>query len=154
MISIIINILIPNLIGIISSSLSSDSMSQYNRLKLPKVHPPGWVFGIVWVAIYIMIGIASHLIWNSVINPSSLLIAYAIYGTNLFFNFMWSLIFFRYMKRGIALLWIIMLDIIVIYNLVVFYEINSLAGMLFIPYILWALFATWLNYSVWRLNKT
>ncbi len=152
MLSLLINVAIPNIIGGVSSGLSSDSREQYSSLVLPKLHPPGYIFGIVWVIIYTLMGVAAHIVLQNIVFREDYIVFFVLYGVKLFFNFAWSIIFFRYLKRGLAFVWIIVLSILIIINIFYFYQFSSMAAFLMIPYILWVLFASWLNYSIWRLN--
>lgn len=69
------------------------------------------------------------------------------------FNGLWSIIFFSLKWRFFAFIWIIALAILVIFMIIEFCKKNKLAGLLQIPYLLWVLFASYLNISVYLLNK-
>ena len=76
-----------------------------------------------------------------------------IYYLQLFVNAMWSIIFFVLKWRLFAFIWIILLDILVILMILEFYKKEKLAGLLQIPYLIWILFASYLNLFVFLLNS-
>ena len=75
-----------------------------------------------------------------------------IYYIQLFVNLMWSIIFFILKWRFFAFIWIILLDILVILMIIKFYKKNKFSGLLQIPYLLWILFASYLNLAIYLLN--
>ena len=76
-----------------------------------------------------------------------------IYSLQLFVNATWSLIFFTLKWRLFAFIWIIILDVLVIVMIIDFFKKNKTAGLLQIPYLLWIIFASYLNLGVYLLNK-
>lgn len=141
-------ILIPVLIGGIVGILISGSMD-YNYLEKPFLSPPSILFPIVWTILYILMGISYGILKEKkLIDPEIKLIYYL----QLFVNAMWSIIFFIFKWRFFAFLWIILLDILVIIMINKFYNKDKLAGLLQIPYLIWILFATYLNLAFYLLN--
>ena len=147
----IIALLIPTVIGIISAILSINGIKDFSLLKKPIFAPPGFLFGIVWPILYILMGISSYLIYEE--NDYHTNCCLKVYAINLFVNFLWSPIFFGLELRLFAFIWIIILDIIVIYMILCFYKANKKAAYLQIPYLIWILFATYLNLSIYLLNR-
>lgn len=96
-------------------------------------------------------GISSYLITQSD-KPARSKTALTVYGVQLFFNFMWSIIFFNFEAYLFAFIWLLALLALVIINAVLFYRIDRRAGLLFIPYILWIIFAGYLNFGIFLLN--
>lgn len=76
----------------------------------------------------------------------------AVYWIQLIVNFIWPLIFFNLSIYGIALAWLILLIILVIYMIFQFHDITPAAGWLQVPYLLWLIFAGYLNAGIWLLN--
>ena len=96
-------------------------------------------------------GISSYIISNDMsCNKNVCLI---IYGLNLVLNFLWPIIFFNLELRLFAFIFIIFLDIVVIYMIICFYGISKVAAYLQIPYLIWLIFATILNFSVYFFNR-
>ena len=121
----------------------------YNDLIKPTLSPPGIVFPIVWTIIYLLIGISYTLLKEKGEVPKE---TKQLYYTQLIFNYLWTFIFFVFRLRLLSVLWIIILDVLVIVMTYQFYKQNKLSGILLIPYILWLIFATYLNISIYFLN--
>ncbi|MES2456780.1 MAG: TspO/MBR family protein [Bacteroidota bacterium] len=124
----------------------------YRSIAKPSFNPPDSVFGPVWTSLYILIGISAYLVWQKRAHIQQLPRTIAIYFIQLVLNLMWSFIFFYAHQIGVALVEILFLLVAAIVNAYVFYKIDKTAGLLFIPYILWVSFATFLTYSIFRLN--
>ena len=142
-------ILIPVVVGGIVGLIISSSID-YNSLKQPPLSPPSILFPIVWSILYILMGISyvildSNLLVDSGIN--------SIYYLQLFVNALWSIFFFVFKWRFFSFLWILLLLALVVIMIVRFYRKNKASGLLQIPYLLWILFATYLNLGVYLLNK-
>lgn len=146
--NLIISILIPLAVGSISSLLSGN-MSQMNYIQ-PDFTPPAIVFPIVWIILYVLMGISSYIIYESDHQNKSK--ALRIYGIQLFFNFFWSILFFRFSAYFLSLIWLLVLIILIIIMILRFYKISPIAAYLQIPYLLWCMFASYLNYVVFVLN--
>lgn len=147
----IISILIPLIGGFISGVISMNGIKEFDSLIKPFLSPPGFIFPIVWTILYVLMGISSLIIYNeNDINSSNCL---KIYGINLFLNFLWSPIFFGLNLRLFSLIWIIVLDIVIIYMIYCFFRVNKKAAYLQIPYLIWSLFATYLNLAFYLLNR-
>ncbi len=121
----------------------------YNDLIKPTLSPPGIVFPIAWTIIYLLIGISYTLLKEKGEVPKE---TKQLYYTQLIFNYLWTFIFFVFRLRLLSVLWIIILDVLVIIMTYQFYKQNKLSGFLLIPYVLWLLFATYLNISIYFLN--
>ena len=147
-----IAILIPLLVGFLSFLLTRKGIEFYsNSLIKPSFAPPGWLFGVVWTILYILMGISSYYIYNSMsCHKGNCLL---LYGINLILNFFWPIIFFNLQARLFAFLFILLLDVVVLFMFLCFYGINKKAAYLQIPYFIWLLFATVLNFSVYFLNR-
>lgn len=146
-------ILIPLAIGAVGGLFTANSVKTwYVTLNKPSFNPPSWVFGPVWTTLYILMGIASYLVWKRRKVISGYNWAVISYIVQLLLNLMWSFLFFYQQQIGFALLEIGILLIAIIINAFIFYRINKIAGLLFIPYILWVSFASYLTYSIFILN--
>lgn len=143
------SILIPVIIGGVIGLIISRSID-YNSLQKPPLSPPSILFPIVWTILYLLMGIS-----YGIIDSKSLieLKTKIIYSLQLFVNATWSLIFFTLKRRLFAFIWIIILDVLVIVMIIDFFKKNKTAGLLQIPYLLWIIFASYLNLGVYLLNK-
>lgn len=150
--SLIIAILIPLIGGFVISLLTRNGVNNYvENLIKPVFAPPSILFPIVWTILYILMGYSSFLIYNSMIcNKETCLLLYAL---QLFLNFIWPLIFFNLEARLFAFLFIILLDIVVGLMIYCFHGVNKKAAYLNIPYFIWLIFASVLNFTVYLLNR-
>jgi len=151
--SLIIAITIPLLIGGLGSIFTQESVSSwYLELNKPSFNPPNWAFPVAWTYLYITMGIASWLVWIK--KPVSNLVkpALILYGIHLFFNLIWSYLFFTLRNPELALAEIIILWGLILVMTIRFFSISKPAGYLLIPYLAWVSFATILNGSIVILN--
>lgn len=149
---LLLSILLPLLVGAVASYYTvSETGTWYSYLNKPFFNPPNWLFGPVWTILFVMMGIASYLIWNTASTPKRNR-ALTIYGIQLFFNFWWSIIFFAFHQPALALIEILFLWVAIFLTIRTFHPINKIAAWLLIPYILWVSFATILNSAIVWLN--
>ena len=142
-------ILIPVLVGGIVGFLISGSID-YNSLEKPFLSPPSITFPIVWTILYILMGISYAILEsNSLVNSK----INSIYYLQLFFNALWPIAFFLLKWRLFAFIWIIILAVLIIIMIARFYEKQKTAAWLQVPYLLRTLFATYLNFGVYLLNR-
>lgn len=145
---LIICILIPLAIGALSA-LFSGNMS-YSGLNKPPLSPPSIVFPVVWTILYILMGISSYLVCTS--DEPDKGKAIRVYAAQLFFNFFWSIIFFRFENYLLAFIWLLALIALIVLMIYRFYKIKPLAAYLQVPYLLWCTFAAYLNFMIYYLN--
>lgn len=142
--NIITPVLICFLVGFTASYFQSDSISTwYPQLNKPFLTPPNIIFPIAWSIIYLLIGISIGLILNS--NSKEKKTLTTVFAIQLFFNFTWSILFFYMQNPLLGFINIIVLDILVIYYIAKSKSVNKISACLFVPYLLWILFATYLN---------
>lgn len=142
---IIISILVPVILGGLVGLIISPSMDSFKLLNKPPLNPPAILFPIVWTILYILMGISHYLTKN---NEK----CNKIYNLQLFFNLIWSILFFALKLRLLAFLWIIILWVLVLKMILTFYKENKIAAYLQIPYLLWVTFASYLNIAIYLLN--
>jgi benzodiazapine receptor len=133
--SVFIFVILALLIGGLASSNTTDDIWYQNLNKSP-LNPPGFVFGIVWPFLYLLMSISAYRTFDQTKN---------LFFIQLFFNALWSWLFFAFQLPMIALLniWLLIyLNIKV--NIRMFIE-DKLSSFLYIPYVLWLLFASYLN---------
>lgn len=121
----------------------------YAGLAKPSWNPPGWVFGPVWTALYLLMGTAAWAAWRAGA-PASAWWAFAI---QLALNALWSVLFFGLKRPDWALAEIVLLAIAIAWCALRFGAASRLAGWMMAPYLAWVLFATVLNAAIWRLNR-
>lgn len=147
--ALIIAILIPIAVGTLSA-LFSGRMSLYSTINKPPISPPGFIFPIVWIILYILMGISSYIIYES--DSPEKRKALNTYALQLFFNFWWSIIFFRFSLYLFAFLWLLAMIALIAIMIYQFYQIKRLSSYLQIPYLFWCLFAAYLNFMIYTLN--
>lgn len=145
-------IAIPLLTGGLSALLSGGGMQAFGMLNQPPLSPPGPVFPVVWTILYILMGIASWLVWTSDADKYDVFYALMVYGRQLFVNFFWPIFFFRLHWYLFAFVWLILLWGLILANVLVFYRIRKTAAYLLVPYLVWVTFAGYLNLGIWYLN--
>lgn len=142
--SILIPVIIGGLVGLITANFID-----YNYLVKPFLSPPSILFPIVWTILYILMGISYGILKTNNLNDFKI---DNIYFIQLFVNVLWSIFFFVFEWRLFSFLWILLLDILVIIMIYRFYNKNKVAGLIQIPYLLWILFASYLNLAIYMLN--
>ena len=143
------SILVPVLIGGIVGFIISGSIN-YNSLEKPPLSPPSLTFPIVWTILYILMVISYGILKNNSLVDSGIS---SIYYLQLFFNALWPIAFFLLKWRLFAFIWIIVLAILIIVMIARFYKKIKTSAWLQVPYLLWTLFATYLNFGVYLLNR-
>ena len=134
------------------AALLSGGMDLYKELDRPPLSPPGWVFPVVWSALYLLMGYASYRVLKSGAEPMQIRKAWIFYGLQLAANFLWPLLFFGGQMYLAALLLLTLLWVLIFLTIRAFSEAEELAGDLLIPYILWVTFAWYLNLGIFLLN--
>ena len=138
------------LIGAVPSIFTFKNMGVYNELNRPPLSPPSILFPIVWTILYILMGISIYIIVKK--NPKDVSEAKLIYYVALVTNALWTPIFFGFKEYFLAFLWIIMLIVFVSAMIIKFYKIDKTSAYLQIPYLIWLLFAAYLNFGIVVLN--
>lgn len=150
---LIISILLCNLAGAIGSVFSFSSIpTWYATLDKPAFSPPNWIFGPVWTALYIMMGVALYLVWIKGTSGRLAKTALTVFGIQLVLNSIWSILFFGLQNPLFAFVEIIFLWIAVYLTIFFFHKISRPAAYLLVPYLLWISFASVLNYYIFLLN--
>lgn len=149
---LLVSILMPLAIGAMAGMFTSKAIPEwYATLNQPSFNPPNWVFGPVWTALYIVMGVSFFLIWK-LESGQKRNQAIVIFLVHLLLNFGWSFVFFYFKMIGLALIEILLLWSAIVLMLTRFYKLKPLAAYLNIPYLLWVTFAAILNAAYFFLN--
>ena len=152
-VKLVIALALPLLVGFTSGMFTMEGVKTwYLTINRPTWNPPNWVFAPVWTTLYILMGIALFLVWKSDSSAELKYIAIALFVVQLFLNFCWSLIFFKWQQPGWAVVELAALWITILLTIFAFAQVNKIAAWLLVPYISWVSFAGILNYTIWRLN--
>lgn len=133
------------------SALITGNFEIYNTLERPPLAPPAAVFPVVWTILFALMGISAYMIYIS--DSPDKKTALIVYGVQLFFNFLWPVIFFRAQLFLPAFIWLVILWLLVALMIILFKRIKPIAGLLQIPYLIWLTFAGYLNLMVYLLNR-
>lgn len=140
-------ILFPLILGIINGIFIGKYID-YNYLIQPLLSPPSFIFPVVWTIIYLLMGISFYIYKRDTLGDN----IDTVYYLQLVVNLIWPIIFFVLKFRFIATIWIVILDILVIYMLKLFFKYSRTSGYLNILYLAWCIFATYLTFSIYLLN--
>lgn len=137
--------------GFLISFLTRDAMGQFSSFKQPPLAPPAWLFPIAWSILYILMGVASYLIFN-LKKSKERTVLLVLYLIQLGFNFLWTIIFFNLGWFWVAAVWLAIMWAVILTLMIRVKKLSPAAFYLLLPYILWCSFAMYLNISIAILN--
>lgn len=143
---------IPGIIGGFFSPMSPGANEWYNGLAQSVLTPNGWVFSIAWIILYALLGIALYLVMVTAKTRQNKALAYALFVAQMGLNALWSYLFFGLHMIGGALVCLVALVAVAIWMAAAFKPISRGASYLVWPYILWLIFALYLNAVILTLN--
>lgn len=143
-------IAIPLIVGGISSLLTRNAMMEFNMMVKPPLAPPAWLFPVVWSVLYVLMGIACFLIYES--SDESRYAGLVLFSMQLVMNFFWSLIFFRLDAYVLAAAWLALMILLIVALIINTSRYSIPAMIMLIPYGLWCGFAMYLNVGIAALN--
>ncbi len=132
--------------GIVSSILTGRAMREYRNLYQPPLAPPGWLFPVVWTILYILMGVAAYLVWET--GGTEVRNALTLYLVQLLLNALWPVFFFRFHAYFLAFAELLLLWLAIYLTIQQFKEINRTAALLMLPYLAWVTFAAYLNLAI------
>ena len=146
-------ILFAEAVGGLAGLLNRSSMEIYNTSILkPPLSPPAVVFPIAWTILYALMGVSAARVYQTPASAARTR-GLGLYLAQLAFNFFWSIIFFNLQAFGFAFLWLVVLWALILMMAFTFRRVDRPAALLQIPYLAWVLFAGYLNFGVWLLNR-
>lgn len=149
---ILLYIISAEVVGIVSALLSGGFSDFFTKYKEPPLLPPSWLFPVVWVILYAIMGYSAYRIDSADTDRKKIRKALTIYWIQLFVNFSWSIVFFRFEALTFACVVIISLLVLIVLMITLFRKIDRLAAKLNIPYLIWVLFASYLNIATALIN--
>ena len=144
--------LVPLGIGGVAAFLIAPQMALPDTVAKPALTPPAWLFPVAWSILYLLMGFASYRLAHAPKPTSYKNRTLILYGIQLFFNFVWPLIFFNLRHFGLALIWIAVLWGLVLWLTERAFFIDRTAFWCLIPYLVWVTFATYLTFMIYRMN--
>ena len=151
--ALIVSLAVPLGLGGASAALTKNGMRAFQAMAKPPLTPPQWVFPVVWTALYILMGIASYLVYVSDASEPRRERALSLYAIQLLMNFAWSIIFFSMRAFLAAFVWLLVMLFVIVAAAVRFRCIDRRAGSLMLPYAAWVVLAAYLNMGVYVLNR-
>ncbi len=148
----IASIVLAEAVGALSGLLAGDISAVYGAFQKPPLSPPGWLFPVMWGILYALMGVSAYLIYTADADARSKRNALLFYAGQLFVNFLWSIVFFRFQWLGGGVLVLTAMIALLGAMLFLFYHIRPLAAWLQGLYILWSLFALYLSMGIYLLN--
>jgi len=139
-------------VGALSGFLTREGTRLYSEtIVKPPLSPPPIVFPIAWAALYALMAIGAARVYLSRASAARSR-SLRLYLIQLAFNFLWSILFFNLEAFGVAFVWLAALWALILMMLLSFRRVDRPAAALQYPYLLWVLFAGYLNLGVWLLN--
>ena len=139
--------------GLGSAATTKGVTTWYPTIIKPSWNPPNWVFAPVWTTLYLLMSIAAWRAWRAAATPAEATKTLWLYGAQLVLNAVWSVLFFFLHRPDLALFEIVIFLALLIALLVRFARTDRLAAILWSPYVTWVSFATFLNGTIWWLNR-
>ena len=138
------------LVGAADAAVGSGAIRHwYPSLTQPPATPPDWVFGPVWSALYITMGIAAWLVWRRCGASRPL----RLWGWQLAANAAWTPFFFGLHNPALALADITVLLGLLLLTVRGFMRVHRAAAVLMLPVLIWTGYAAYLNAGFWWLNR-
>jgi len=150
LITIILVVLITAGIG---SVITSAGMKWYRSIDLPPFTPPGEFIGSIWSAIYLLTGVSAYIFWHTSLPDAWRTGIFLGFVANAILNVLWSAIFFRWHAIGWAFIEALFLEASVLLLIALLLPYSYVAALLLVPYALWVLFASFLTFTIWQVNK-
>jgi len=152
-IRIVICVLAVEVLGVLNSFWVHRAFQDwYPALAKPPGTPPDAVFAPVWTVLYALMGVGLALVWNESRTERGRDRAIGWFVTQYALNLIWTPVFFGAKQMVYALFVLICLCIAVVFTIRTFAPVSKLAAWLLVPYLVWILYATYLNAGFIWLN--
>jgi benzodiazapine receptor len=145
-------VLLVNVVGAVPALLAGPDSAWFQQLTTPALYPPGWVFGVVWTALFTLLGIALALVWLAGTDRRDVRVALGLFALQMTVNVAWTPAFFALENLLLGLAVIVSLWPLVLATIAAFAGVDRRAAGLLVPYLLWVTFAAVLNYQFWVVN--
>jgi len=153
LVKLVVSITVCQLAGVAGSMFTYPKISTwYASLNKPPFSPPNWLFGPVWITLFLLMGIALYIIWDKGLKERKAKIAVCVFAIQLVLNVLWSLLFFGMESPFYGFVDILLMWAAILATIISFYRTDKKAAVLMVPYILWVTIAAVLNYFILILN--
>jgi translocator protein len=136
----------------LAGGLLTDIGPWYQALKKPSWNPPNWLFGPVWSTIFTLAVIAAVMAWRRAPGAQDEAMIIILFGANAVFNIAWSLFFFYLRRPDWAMAEVVFLWGSVLALIIFMWRFSPVSSLLLLPYITWVSIASFLNWTILRLN--
>lgn len=145
------SILITLGLGTAVGLLTQGAMRSYEAAVKPSLTPPSAVFPVVWAILYLLMAVGAAMVWlsDSPYRKSAL----TAFAAQLLVNLSWSFFFFNLHAYLFSFIWLVLLFILILIMIFYFSKVNKFTAYLQIPYLLWVMFAGYLNWMIYILNR-
>ncbi len=146
----VLSILLALTVGGLSALATANNMNIYDKITMPPLSPPGWLFPVVWTILFVLMGVSAAIVFvsRSAEKESSLFV----YAVSLVLNFTWSILFFNMQAFILSFVVLVALWVSIIITMVKYFTIDKTAAWLQLPYLIWVTFAGYLNAAIVLLN--
>ena len=149
---LVISIFLCELAGFLGFLFTAPAIpTWYKTLDKPFFSPSNWIFGPVWISLFILMGISLFMVWRKQEQPR-FKVALIFFFVQLIFNILWSAAFFGLRSPLLGFVDIVLLWVAILLTVQHCLRISRIAGLLFLPYMIWVSFAVVLTFSLWILN--
>ena len=139
--------------AVIGGMITSRGMAWYKTIKKPLWTPPGAVIGVVWTFIFILSTLSALIVWNFIPHGTRFWVIIVLFLLNALANIFWTYLFFGTHHMYAAIWEALFLEVTVLCLIELTKAVSAGAAFLLLPYAAWVLFASYLTYRVWALNK-
>jgi tryptophan-rich sensory protein len=150
--TVVVSVLLVNVVGAAPALLAGPDSAWFRQLTTPPLYPPPWVFGVVWTALFTLLGVALALVSLAGTDGRPVRVALALFALQMAVNVAWTPAFFALENLLVGLVVILALWPLVVATIVAFARVDRRAAALLVPYLLWVTFAAVLNYQFWTVN--
>ncbi len=150
---LVLALALPQLAGFIGAIATARSLDTwYQALEKPVLTPPSWVFGPVWIILYLMLGVALYLVWTRRVGGRARRLWLRLFFVQLVLNTLWSFLFFGLQNPQFAFFEILVLLASIVGLIVLALRFDKRVAGLLVPYLVWVSFASYLTWAIWQLN--
>lgn len=124
----------------------------YDTINRPSWNPPRWLFRPAWTVMYTLMAVAGWLTWEAA-GTGEAALPLGLFVAQLVANALWSALFFGLKRMDLALAEVLVFWALILATLLAMRPVSPEAATLMIPYLLWVTFASYLTFTLWRLNR-
>lgn len=136
-----------------SGAFLTELSAWYKNLRRPSWQPPDWLFGPAWTLILALASVSLFLGLRNAPDFRGRVLIGGLFVANGALNVLWSPLFFKWRRPDWALAEVPLLWLSILAPMLVLQPVSWVASLLLTPYLAWVSFATFLNFTIVRLNR-